>query len=58
MPMKSKTSPSPKATRTERARADRQKELQPPPTGGNRGSPVAPVMPQFAKTRGERSGRS
>lgn len=55
--MKSKPASAPKSARNERARADRQKELQPPPTGGNRGSPAAPVMPQFTKTRGERSGR-
>lgn len=55
--MKSKPASAPKSARNERARADRQKELQPPPTGGNRGSPAAPVMPQFTKTRSERSGR-
>ena len=34
------------------------KDITPPPTGGNRGSPAAPVMKQFAKTRAESSGRS
>ena len=33
-------------------------ELQPPATGANRGSPAAPVMKQFQKTRTESSGRS
>ena len=33
-------------------------ELQPPPTGANRGSPAAPVMKQFQKTKAESSGRS
>jgi hypothetical protein len=36
----------------------RGEELQPAPTGANRGSPAAPVMKQFAKTRPESSGRS
>jgi hypothetical protein len=34
------------------------KDITPPPTGGNRGSPAAPVMKQFAKTKAESSGRS
>ena len=33
-------------------------DLQPPATGANRGSPSAPVMKQFAKTKAESSGRS
>ena len=33
-------------------------DLQPPPTGGNGGSPAAPVMKQFAKTKAESTGRS
>jgi hypothetical protein len=33
-------------------------DLQPPATGANRGSPAAPVMKQFAKTKAESSGRS
>jgi len=33
-------------------------DIQPPPTGGNKGSPAAPVMKQFQKTRAESSGRS
>ncbi|HEY0822318.1 MAG TPA: hypothetical protein VGD76_00915 [Ramlibacter sp.] len=33
-------------------------DLQPQATGANRGSPAAPVMKQFAKTRAESSGRS
>lgn len=33
-------------------------DITPPPTGGNRGSPAAPVMKQFAKTKAESSGRS
>jgi hypothetical protein len=52
-----KTTARPQAQRKERARADRQKELQPAPTGGNRGSPAAPVMQQFVKTKAERNGR-
>ena len=52
-----KTSARPQAERKERSRADRQKELQPAPTGANRGSPAAPVMQQFVKTKAERNGR-
>ena len=37
-----------------RARSD----LQPPATGASEGSPAAPVMKQFAKTKAESSGRS
>ncbi len=37
---------------------DADKELQPPPTGATRGSPAAPVMKQFQKTKAESSGRS
>ena len=33
-------------------------ELQPPATGANRGSPAAPVMKQFQKTKSESTGRS
>lgn len=33
-------------------------DLQPPATGAGRGSPAAPVMKQFQKTRSESSGRS
>ena len=33
-------------------------DLQPPPTGASRGSPAAPVMKQFQKTKAESSGRS
>jgi hypothetical protein len=32
--------------------------LQPAPTGANRGSPAAPVMKQFTKTKTESTGRS
>jgi len=52
-----KTPAPPQAARKERARAERQKELQPEPTGANRGSPAAPVMQQFVKTKAERNGR-
>jgi hypothetical protein len=34
------------------------KDLQPQATGANRGSPAAPVMKQFAKTKAESSGKS
>lgn len=34
------------------------KDIQPPATGANRGSPAAPVMKEFQKTRNESSGRS
>lgn len=37
---------------------DANKALQPPPTGATRGSPAAPVMKQFQKTKAESSGRS
>ena len=33
-------------------------DLQPPATGTSGGSPAAPVMKQFAKTKAESSGRS
>lgn len=33
-------------------------DLQPPPTGANGGSPAAPVMKEFQKTKAESSGRS
>jgi hypothetical protein len=33
-------------------------DLQPAATGANRGSPAAPVMKQFQKTKTESSGRS
>jgi hypothetical protein len=33
-------------------------ETQPPATGANRGSPAAPVMKQFQKTKSESTGRS
>lgn len=33
-------------------------DVQPPATGANRGSPAAPVMKQFQKTKSESTGRS
>lgn len=39
-------------------RSAARKGLQPPPTGAGRGSPAAPVMKQFQKTKAESSGRS
>jgi len=39
-------------------RAGARKGLQPPPTGATSGSPAAPVMKQFQKTKAESSGRS
>jgi hypothetical protein len=33
-------------------------DIQPKATGANRGSPAAPVMKQFAKTKAESTGRS
>jgi hypothetical protein len=53
-----KTPSRPEAARKERASAERQKDLQPAATGANRGSPAAPVMPQFVKTKSERNGRT
>ncbi|HET8748092.1 MAG TPA: hypothetical protein VFM98_21020 [Ramlibacter sp.] len=47
---------SPRAARAPRQEQDA-KQLQPQPTGGNRGSPAAPVMKQFAKTKAETSGK-
>ncbi|GAB3649443.1 hypothetical protein [Ramlibacter alkalitolerans] len=35
----------------------RARDLQPPATGANRGSPAASVMKQFAKTKAESSGK-
>lgn len=40
------------------ARRPSRSDLQPPATGANKGSPAAPVMKQFAKTKAESSGRS
>jgi len=37
---------------------DAQQDIQPPPTGANGGSPAAPVMKEFQKTRNESTGRS
>lgn len=48
------TPATPSARGGKRSRAD----LQPPATGANQGSPAAPVMKQFAKTKAESSGRS
>ena len=60
-----KKSPSQPAVRPaeERARPATAKrsggaDLQPAATGANRGSPAAPVMKQFAKTKAESGGRS
>jgi hypothetical protein len=41
-----------------RPRAKKPSDLQPQATGANRGSPAAPVMKQFAKTKAESTGRS
>lgn len=53
--------PDPDA-RKEAEESDKQQpaaaDIQPEPTGGNRGSPAAPVMKQFQKTKTETSGRS
>jgi hypothetical protein len=48
------TAPTPAQSRRSASATD----LQPQATGGNRGSPAAPVMKQFAKTRAEGTGRS
>lgn len=40
------------------ARSTGRKALQPAPTGAASGSPAAPVMKQFQKTKAESSGRS
>lgn len=53
----SKTPPSAEPTGAGRRR-DARKDLQPPATGASRGSPAAPVMKQFQKTKAESSGRS
>lgn len=55
---KRKTTTPPEAPRKQRARPGRREDVQPAATGGNQGSPAAPVMPQFVKTRHERGGRS
>ena len=52
----SKTS-RPQAATREPTRKSRAQDIQPAPTGANRGSPVAPVMQQFVKTKAERNGR-
>lgn len=46
--------PPAEASKERKAPAD----VQPPATGANRGSPAAPVMKQFQKTRSESTGRS
>jgi hypothetical protein len=51
-------SPPAKKAPAEKARPKAGKDITPPPTGGNRGSPAAPVMKQFAKTKAESSGGS
>lgn len=43
-------------TRTSR-RTSAARATQPPKTGANHGSPAAPVMKQFAKTRSESGGK-
>ena len=57
MNSRNKANDKPVAPRTERKRGGQQ-DLQPAPTGANRGSPAAPVMQQFVKTKAERNGRS
>jgi hypothetical protein len=48
-----------RAAREERARPAKDAgDTQPPATGANRGSPAAPVMKQFQKTKSESTGRS
>lgn len=47
-----------KAREREEATREGSRDLQPPPTGANRGSPAAPVMKEFAKTEAESTGRS
>jgi hypothetical protein len=54
-----KTTPSRSgAAPKERAPRQRASDLQPAATGANRGSPAAPVMKQFAKTKAESGGKS
>ena len=50
---------SPARPGTDRAARPKQAapDLQPQATGANRGSPAAPVMKQFAKTKAESSGK-
>ena len=57
MNSRNKPNDKPAAPRKERTRAE-SRDLQPAPTGANRGSPAAPVMQQFVKTKAERNGRS
>ena len=56
-PRKSTSGRSSGSKRTDAA-TQRAKDLQPQATGANRGSPAAPVMKQFAKTKAESSGKS
>ena len=53
------TDPKPREDAGRRARGGVQEgaSLQPAPTGANRGSPTAPVMKQFQKTKAESTGR-
>jgi hypothetical protein len=55
-PKSSKASAVPAPAKSRRSASP--KDLQPAATGGNRGSPAAPVMKQFAKTKAESTGRS
>jgi hypothetical protein len=50
--------PSAARTPAQPRRRPAPEDLQPQATGGNRGSPAAPVMKQFAKTKAESTGRS
>jgi hypothetical protein len=57
-PRKSPSSGRSAAPVAKRRSAQPARELQPQATGADRGSPTAPVMKQFAKTKSESSGRS
>jgi hypothetical protein len=53
-----KTTEGTAASRKPAAKKQSAADLQPAATGANRGSPAAPVMKQFQKTKTESTGRS
>jgi hypothetical protein len=57
-PPRKPSKPSQQPTRERAAARQQDKDLQPPATGAQGGSPAAGVMKQFAKTKAESSGRS
>jgi len=57
-PSRKPARPGQQPTRGRAAAREHEKDLQPPATGAQGGSPAAGVMKQFAKTKAESTGRS